>query len=317
MTSEGPLFSKFSQMKKVLLFMLFLSGSSIAFAQESAAQFLNNTPDAKTLATGGASVASEANAFSFWNNAAAAGQSSKTMSAAAAFGLFQPNTNSSQIYALSGFGRIGKRWSVTAGGKMQRYSSYDIADENGIFTGSFTPSEMSIGAGVGFNALPCLTVSAAFNYIRSDIGAPQVANAFAADLGVFFSYDALRAGLSASNLGTSINYGGADYSLPMHVDLGAGYTLGKGSHKLSADIQAGYYVSDSFLSAKGGLSYLFKDLLRLSGGYCWNSVSAIPSYATLGAGLSIFGVSLDIAYVMAAKDNPMANTLMFNLGYSF
>lgn len=304
-------------MKRILPILFFLTGSVIAFAQESAAQFLNASPDAKTLSVGGASVASEANAFAFWNNAASAGLSDKTMAASAAFGLWQPDAMKTQTYAVAGYGRIGKRWSITAGGKMARYQSYDIADDNGLFTGSFTPMEMAFGVGAGFNILSGLSVSATFNYIRSDIGAPEVANAFAADLGVYFKHKGLRAALSAANLGTSVNYGGKDYSLPAHIDLGAGYTLGEGTHRMSVDAQAGYLITDSVVSAKGGLSYLFKDTFRLSGGYCWNSDSDFPSYATLGAGLCLFGVSLDAAYVLAPQGNPMGNTLMFNLGYSF
>ena len=137
-------------MKRILPILFFLTGSVIAFAQESAAQFLNASPDAKTLSVGGASVGSEANAFAFWNNAASAGLSDKTMAASAAFGLWQPDAMKAQTYAVAGYGRIGKRWSITAGGKMARYQSYDIADDNGLFTGSFTPMEMALGVGAGF-----------------------------------------------------------------------------------------------------------------------------------------------------------------------
>lgn len=293
------------------------AGSFRSFAQGTAVHFLNASPDARTLSVGGASAASEADAFAFWNNGASSALSARKMAVAASFGLWQPDVTGAQQYAVAGYGRIGERWSINAGGKYFRHRSYDIADDGGVFSGTFNPYEMSFGAGAGFSILPFLSVAASFNYIRSDIGASAAAGAFAADIGLYFRMNGIRAGLVAANLGSRIDYGAGGYNLPAHVDIAGGYTLGTDRHILAADMQAGIMLSDSSFSAKGGLEYRFGSLFRLAGGYCWNASPMLPGFASLGAGLSLYGVSLDVAYLFGGEGNAASNTLMFNLGYSF
>jgi hypothetical protein len=58
-------------------------------------------------------------------------------------------------------------------------------------------------------------------------------------------------------------------------------------------------------------------MVSVRAGYRYGGKSVIPSYASVGAGFKLFGVSLDLAYLIASGDSPLQNTLTFGLGYSF
>ena len=52
-------------------------------------------------------------------------------------------------------------------------------------------------------------------------------------------------------------------------------------------------------------------------GYRYGGDSVIPSFASVGAGVKLFGVHLDAAYLIASGDSPLKNTFCIGIGYSF
>lgn len=289
-----------------------------AFAQ--GASFLEGTPDARSLAVAGATAAQEASAYSVWSNAASTVFSDDKFSAGASYGLLQPSFSDVQQLSLAGYGRISERWSVNAGFRYGMYPSVETADGSGIYTGSFSPSAMQASVGAAFRILPSLAVSATAAYVRSDIGGPKAAGAVGFDLGLLFRSKGFSAALTAANLGTRLDYGGAQsYSLPSRIDLGAGYGIGRASgsrHTLDISAQGSLPLAGKGMKVSGGLRYGFDGIFNVAAGYnC--GLGGLPSYATLGAGVRLFGVALDFAYAAAAAGSPMNGTMVFNLSYAF
>ncbi len=286
------------------------------WAQGTAAEFLTSTPDAQALAQGGASVAMDATAYSFWNNPASSSFSEKKMAVGVSYGLMQPKLSKANMASLAGYGSITDKISVQAAAKLYMHKPYDLVSPDGIYDGTFSPKEYNVGVGVAYKIIPCLSAGVGLSYIGSDIGGPKSASAFAANVGVYFKKKALSAGLRASNLGTKLSYGGSSsYSLPMDIALGAAYKVGKvEKSNLDINAQVSMLPASSLFMAAAGLRYNYGELFHVAAGYSFAADSSAPSYLTVGAGVEIAGISLDLCYLAGSV---LANTLMFNLGYAF
>lgn len=310
-------------MKRIILTLtLLLSAASLSSRAQgsSAAQFLDICPDAASLSLGGSGLTLSEGAFSVWSNPASSALSSKKLAAGASYGLWQPSYSASSFAAASGYVRLGKKLSVNFLGKYYMHKSYDITGADGIVSGSFTPSEMNFALGVSYALLPSLSLGVNLGYLHSDIGAPESASGLVSDLALQYRYKDLDAALALRNFGTKISYGASSYSLPTRADLGLSYTLGRSSaadHTLALHAQASAYLADSLFRLAGGLRYSFKQTVYLAGGYSTVLSSPEMGFASLGAGLRLWGVELGAAYLLGASDNPNSGSLLVNLSYSF
>ena len=306
-------------MKRILLTLLLAVSGSSLFAQNYAAQFLDVNPDARALSLANSAVVMDASSFAVWNNGAASAFSERSFSASASYGMWQPSVANAQVVSAAGFGKLSEKLTLNAGVKYFMHQSYEVSNSQGIYSGTFTPSEYVASVGAAYKFIPSLSASVSLNYIGSDLGGPQTASAFAANLGVMYVNGGLKAGLTASNIGSSLNYGGVtSYSLPMHVDLGVGYTIGSvEASRLSVSAQAGMLFADSSFTAAAALEYRLKEVFRLAAGYNMCTATGAPSFISLGTGVSLFGVSLDLAYLLGTSGTAASNTLMLNLGYAF
>lgn len=295
---------------------------STAGALAQGASFLENMPDAKSLGTAGADAAQQATAFSIWNNAASSVFSEDRFTAGAAYGVWQPSFTDIRQIAVAGYGKLGekRRWSVNAGIRYYGYQPVELADENGIYAGSFSPYGIQASAGASFRVLPSLAVSATAGYVRSDIGGTKAANAVCLDLGMFFRKDAFSATLVAANLGTALNYGGSStYALPARLDIGAGYRIGRqgGKHTLDISAKGNIPLAGKDFRAAGGMRYTFNDMINLAAGYSLGLGKGMASYATAGAGIKFYGVSVDLACLIGRSGDAMSGTMILNLSYAF
>lgn len=288
-------------------------------AQAYAGQFLDVNPDARSLSVAGTSAVMDASSFAVWNNGAASAFSGNSFSASASYGMWQPSSADAQIISAAGFGKIGDKLSINAGVKYFMHQSYDISNSEGIYSGSFTPSEYAASLGVAYKLIPSLSAALTLSYVGSDLGAPKAASAVAANIGVMYVNGGLRAGLTASNIGSKLNYSGVQsYSLPMRADLGVGYTFGSAdASRFGISAQAGMQFVDASITAAAGLEYRLKEVLRLAAGYNLCTASGAPSFISLGAGFGFYGISVDVAYLLGVTGAAASNTLMLNLGYAF
>ncbi|MDD4656530.1 MAG: PorV/PorQ family protein [Bacteroidales bacterium] len=297
--------------------IILVGSQSKVFAQS--AGFALISPDARTFALGGNSTAVVSNAFGFYNNSASLLFSQNRGAVLASYSSWLPNSTENSIIAGSGFFKMGEKAALSFGYMSFTHQEIGLSDELGNLIGNFTPKEFLLGAGFSYLIGANISASANVKYISSDIGGPEKGSAFAADLNFFYKRNSLNLGLSVSNLGSSIDYGHGSYSLPANAKVGAAYD--KEISDLSSLLftgEVGMLFSESAFIAGVGMEYAFKKMLffRLGGHYGDEELS-IPPYASVGVGANLFGVNIDLAYLMGKSDSPISNSLCVALGYNF
>ena len=283
------------------------------------AQFLTVSPDSYSLSLGGTGVISPASAFAIYNNNAATALSPFKGAFAASYTMWQPTTTDNQLMSLSGFIKMGKRSAISLGSRLFLYPAYDLSNPQGSVTGAFNPRELSVDLGYAYNISGSFSAAATVHYISSKMGPQAAGSAFAADLGLMYQPGNLSLGLTATNLGSKIDYGYGPYSLPAQIKLGAAYCFSlQEKHLLTATVQAGYLIVNSGITAGIGLEYSYNNLISLRvGGHYGDPEKGIPSHLSAGLGLNFKGLTLNAAYLLAQKNSPLANSLSVGLGWAF
>jgi hypothetical protein len=305
-------------MRKILFIIsaLFIS-SGFVFGQS--VQFLNITPDARTISMGNTSVAMSANAFAIYNNTAAT-IFRKGGAIAASYTMWQPKSSKNNLINLSGYSRVGEKIALAAGFRYFNYPSQEIINGEGISAGSFSPKEYSISFGGAYLIAPSLSAAVNINYTSSSIGKESEGSAVSGDISLMYKINKISLGLSANNIGSKVDYGYSKYNLPMRIRVGAGISelLANDEHNIAANIEAGYLVEESSVFAGIGAEYNYNKMLffRL-GGYYGDKQKAMPPFASIGVGFNIKGVVLNGAYLLAGSDSPLKNTISISLGYEF
>lgn len=289
-----------------------------AYAQESEAMaFGRVTHDPVSAAMGGAGVASSENvAYASYRNAAAVPYYDGTLDVSAGYQMWQASSTNNM--SLAGAWNINDKFGLTAGFTYGMGSSYDIYDAGGFVTGTFAPSEMQAGLGFGWRFLPWLSFGANVKYLSNTLAEGHSYGAISSDIFFMSKLNDLSLALGVSSLGSRVESAtGAKFSQPTSVTFGAAYSVEFADiHSVEALLDADWYLAGA-LSASVGAEYCWNRMVSVRAGYRYGGKTVIPSYASLGAGVKMFGVSLDLAYLIASGDSPMKNTLTFGLGYSF
>lgn len=306
-------------MKRIYICLILSVFAVIVPGFGQTAQFLTVSPDSYSLSLGGTGVISPANAFAIYNNNAATALSPFKGAFAASYTMWQPTTTDNQLMSLSGFIKMGKRSAISLGSRLFLYPAYDLSNPQGSVTGAFNPRELSVDLGYAYNISGSFSASATVHYISSKMGPQAAGSAFAADLGLMYQPGNFSLGLTATNLGSKIDYGYGPYSLPAQIKLGAGYRFSlQEKHLLTATVQAGYLIVNSGITAGIGLEYSYNNLISLRvGGHYGNPEKGIPSHLSAGLGFNFKGLTLNAAYLLAQKDSPLANSLSVGLGWAF
>jgi hypothetical protein len=306
-------------MKRIYICLILSVFAVIVPGFGQTAQFLTVSPDSYSLSLGGTGVISPANAFAIYNNNAATALSPFKGAFAASYTMWQPTTTDNQLMSLSGFIKMGKRSAISLGSRLFLYPAYDLSNPQGSVTGAFNPRELSVDLGYAYNISGSFSASATVHYISSKLGTEAAGSAYAADLGLMYQPGNFSLGLTATNLGSKIDYGYGPYSLPAQIKLGAGYRFSlQEKHLLTATVQAGYLIVNSGITAGIGLEYSYNNLISLRvGGHYGDPEKGIPSHLSAGLGFNFKGLTLNAAYLLVQKDSPLANSLSIGLGWAF
>ena len=296
-------------MKRTILSILVIAAAGFTASAQSVG-FINVTSDAEGLALAGATVARDANAFVADNNVAAAALSDKTFSIAASYGMWAPNTTNTGNIGLGGFFHKDKI-AVTLIGKYNLSQPYQTFNQVARQLEDFTPVEFEVGAGFAYSVIDHLSAGINLKYISSSIAEKVAGSAFAADLGVMYNTESIKAGLSVNNIGTKLKYDSSEYDLPMSIKAGAAYSV-KG---FTVSAEGDMMINAGFMASLGA-EYWIKDIVAVRAGYHYgNAEKTMPSFVSTGLGLKFKGLNLNAAYLLACE--PLANTLMVTLGYAF
>ena len=295
--------------------VLILSASGFAInAQTLPSLMLDQDP--ASLALGMSGVASHSGAFAIQNNVAAISLSEKTLDAQAVFGIWQPSYSNLKTMGAGVVYRMGKLgFGVDV--KMLKLQSYNGISGNGsdIRDSEFAPREINLAAGASYAVMDCLSAGVTLRYTGSNLAVDASAAVFGADIALYYSKEALSAGISINNIGTKVKYSETSYPQPMMAKIGAGYDIDFGPSSIAFTAEADVIFAGGIM-AGAGCEYAFKDMVYARAGYHYgNSVNAVPSYVSVGLGLNIFGAQLNFAYLFASP--VLANTMSVSLGYSF
>ena len=153
-------------------------------------------------------------------------------------------------------------------------------------------------------------------FFSSELSDDDKFTGFGADVQAQAVFGDFRAALGVANVGSSMkSASGEKFSVPSSI-LAAGDWRGEfGKNGIEAMVDLNYYFSGSFTAA-AGVQYDFRDMVFVRAGYHYGAKDAfLPSFATVGAGVKFFGVSVNAAYLLG--NDVLKNTLTVGLGYSF
>lgn len=290
---------------KTIYFRIAFIAAFLSISATSGAQVMNSLiRDLDPAAAGiaGASVAMKADAYSLYNNSAAMSLYDGRMAFAGGYGILQPS--SVKMGAISGAAlfKVGEKMALGAGFERLGYETYDITSAEGRSTAQFTPSEIAFSLGASYKIIEGLSAGAKLGYASISLSPDTKQGVFCGDIGLAYSAGQLSAGLNARNLGSKV----------MDVRAGASYEI---ASVVTAYAQ-GEYLSGAGVMGALGAQYAFKDMLFARAGYHLGSASkAIPSYASLGLGAKIIGITFDAAFLLGSRSE--TGTMLFSLGYSF
>lgn len=305
-------------------------GALTVSAQENAgaAQFPALTPDVRGVGMGNTGVASKADAFSLYRNAAKSVSAEKKAAIGYSFTPWLRDLqDGSSLHGVAGYYNIDDKQGVVAGFRWFSHGEVELSGKPGQSSGSFTPRDWSVDLGYSRKVAEGLSVGAVARFVHSALSDEATANAVAFDLGVFYqrafaNNEAAEwaVGLQASNFGTKIDYGNGKYDQPAKVTLGGtvGYAFTE-KHRLSGNLEAGCRVLPSSCFEGGvGAEYTGWDIVSVRGGYHWGEEdNKMLRYGTLGLGLGYKHVRADFSYLIPEVDSLLKNTWQVAVSFEF
>lgn len=298
------------------IFVSLLLAITLSAQSRSALPWMRTGRGAADMAMAGSAFMSDNNmAWASYGNAAMIPFSSENMSVEAGYMLYNPaKTN----YVNAGFAyNIKSRFGVTAGISYGFDSSFDMYNESGKVTGSFSPGKLMAGAGVSWRFVDFMSAGVNLRYAMQTLMKGQSSSVFAADIVLMGRFGDFSVSAGAMNLGTPVTASdGKKYLIASSAKLSAMYdTVFAAQHGLQINIDADYYFSNSFTAAAGA-QYGWNDMVFVRAGYRYSAKTCIiPSFASVGIGAKFKGIRLDFAYLMA--NDALKNTINVGLGYSF
>ena len=185
------------------------------------------------------------------------------------------------------------KFGIAAGFARNGGEKYDIVSGTGDIAGTFTPSDLQAGAALSYAITDWLSAGVNVKFFSSELSDDDKFTGFGADVQAQAVFGDFRAALGVANVGSG--------------------EFGKNGIEAMVDLN--YYFSGSFTAA-AGVQYDFRDMVFVRAGYHYGAKDAfLPSFATVGAGVKFFGVSVNAAYLLG--NDVLKNTLTVGLGYSF
>ena len=272
--------------------------------------------DPASLALGMTGVASDGTAFALQNNVAAIALGKQTLDVQAGMGIWQPSYANLKTIGGGAIYRTG-RLGFGLDFKTLKMPTYTGVSGNGadIRDSEFTPTEMNLAAGASYALMDILSAGVTLRYASSKLAADAQAAVFGADVAVYYNNDGIRAGLSVNNIGSKVQYSETSYSQPMMAKIGGGYDIVLGSSALAFNAEVDVFFAGGIM-AGAGCEYSFKEMVCARVGYHYgDSVNVLPSCATAGLGIKLFGAQVNLSYLFGSS--ALSDSICLSLGYTF
>ena len=303
-------------MKRLLLTIFALLPLSL-FAQG----LYDHTPNARISAMGGAAVATRADAFATFGNAAAALMEYKMVQAAGSYTNFSEDIyDQYTMWAAGSYVRFAQRHAIAIGLQFNAEQRNDYNDKR--------PGAQRFDLAYGYKLSERVSLAATaryrrtYNYFFDD----DNYNGGGLDLAVYS-----RLPLHFLE-GAQLNIGGKlSFDAPIApqynctgVTPAAGVSLSmpfSDSHLLDITTELKYGISsrEDLFAAKIGAEYSLMRLLYLRAGGNVIKVTDMPTfgYGTFGLGVRFFHLQFDVAYLVGKKHTPFHNAVQINFGLDF
>jgi len=280
----------------------------VLFAQESPAlPFLRTDRSAITSAMGGADALSPLN-----NPAAIPFRGSDV---AVTYQNWAPGAVRSTNLNLLGGIRAGKRVGIHFLAAYQQGKEYTQYETTGNARNPFEPSDLLVGAGLGFAFTDFLSFGLNVKFAQSTLAPETGINAIAGDAFVMFSRKGFNATVGVASLGTPVKSGDTSFGLPTSAKVGVGYDAKFGTSAVQVEADADVFFTGG-VGAALGAQYGWNDMVFVRAGFhLGTGHSPLPTYASVGLGGKFLGIHIDVSYLLANK--ALGNTLCVGLGYAF
>lgn len=301
-----------SKYLSVILLLLLLPVSGLRAQGTEALPFTRIGLDPAVSGLAGAGVSFVQNgAYTAFSGASALPFCQQTLDAAVSYRLWAPGTAKSNLVNAAVAYKPIERLGIAAAYSFQGGQTLASGD---------VPRAHLVALGVGFGITPRVSVGLNARYAMQKLTAAQGYNGFSADLFVNWRpLDALGLSAGIAHLGTTVkNAAGTAYSQPTEARLGIDWTQAWGAakaHQTRVLLDGEVYFSGN-LALSLGAQYAWKQLLFARAGYHFASEHCvIPSHLSLGLGVQVKGLRLDISWLTASK--ALNNTLAVGIGYAF
>lgn len=300
-------------MKKILTVLAAgLLASAYAYSQDAAGvamEFAARPTDPVSYAQGGTTA--------FYSAAVRLEDEKPGVTASLMFAPFKTKATKATDMGANVFLKTG-RLAFGVSGFRETGESMDIINAQGQLDGTFKPSNTALGASVAFNILPAydLNVGVTARYLESKLTDSDKLNTVAFD--VMFSGDiqkeSMEVAVGVTNVGGKVK--GADgtkYPIPGAFTVAYKYYCDLApAHALDLRVQEDIFFKGGNRSAVGA-QYTYNNMLSARLGYTKGKKTVLPDYFSAGAGLSLKGLSLDVAVLFG----DLAGTIIAGLKYSF
>ncbi len=302
-------------MKKIILIPLAVLSFFGLKAQSVTSVEIN--PDARSAGMASSTIASDANAFSIFDNMSAVSFADSRFALSYAYNT---ESGSTALHSVAGYYKLNSKHSLAIGVRYLDMEEYETTDD-GIIYKTVSPYDAIADIGYAFAINGSLSVGANLRYVNSKLGT-TAADAFGFDAGVYYRRNAWSAALTVNNLGTKVDYGDGGDFMPAGVNAGGSYRFDFAEkHRITGTLQAGYRFlpeSASYFGGGVGLEYTYNDMFALRGGYRMaddDSRSLLGNYASAGCGVYVGPVAVDFAWLFLS--NASGNAWRISAGVRF
>lgn len=308
-------------MRKIITIITALSITVAAAAQGTAFEWLriSRNPAAAGMAGAGYASLSNGGAYSVNGNPAATPLVENKLSAGASLSLV-PSGESTRSVAAAGASWNTGRFSISAAYIGGKYPAVEFASDGGGAAGTYTPSDLMAGLGLGFTIGENLSFGANVRYAQTVLTGKKSISTINGDIAAMWKSGPLGVSAGVYCLGPKVTSGNSEYSIPASAKLSGSYALEFGDCVLDLCADADYFLNGTIGLAAGG-NFAWKDMVYARAGYCYGTpagadfkTAPVPSHFAVGAGARYFGIGLDLSLAIVPA---AGTTLCAGLTYGF
>lgn len=288
-------------MKKILSVIMLYALCSVLYAKglgTTGASFLKIGMGARPLAMAGAFSAVSNDVNSVYYSPASLTRSEQKEVSATYLKYFE-DVNAGFIGYT---GKCSAQHYVGAGVTYLQVTDIEERDANETKLGDFGATDMALSLGyarkdIANSVLENLAVGGGLKFINQTID-DEKAFTVALDLSAYYpADDKLSFAFNIQNISYGVKFIDETDPLPLNIKVGAAY---KALKDLTVAVDLDEYIVDNKLYASAGAEYWIKNVLALRSGYRFGyDTSSLGGIVGLGAGagVKIWGVALDYAFV--------------------